>query len=196
MRRMLLVAMSLLLVSCGQTSETASEPGPVSEATPAGHSSPATELPRNMMAMRGVDLYMHDYAPTEGELRDPTFWVHAESGQLAEGGKVWSLHRIRAVIYREDNEDLVVEARDAQVNQEEQVAALQGDVRLTAGTLVVDLEDLLWENEKGTATSDHPVYITDGDTRLEAQSLSINVDDGALILGEGSGFIRLTVPRP
>ena len=196
MRGVLLVAISLLLFSCGRASETTPESGPVSEATPSERSSSPADSRRNMMALRGVDLYMHDYTPTEGELRDPTFWIHAGSGQLAEGEKMWSLQSIRAVIYREDDEDLIVEARDGQVNQEKQVAVLRGDVRLTAGTLVVNLEDLLWENEKGTATSKHPVHITDGYMRLEAQSLSIDVDGGALILGEGSGYIRLREPSP
>ncbi len=194
MRGVLLIAVSLLLSSCGQTSDTASESEPVSKATPSERSSPPADSPKNMMAMRGVDLYMHDYTPTAGKLRDPTFWVHAESGQLAEGEKVWSLQGTRAVIYREDNEDLVVEARDGRVDQEQQVAMLKGDVRLTEGTLVVDLEDLLWENEKGTATSNRPVHITDGDTLLEAQNLLIDVDEGTLILGEGSGYVRLAEP--
>ncbi len=196
MRGKLLIAMSLLLSSCGQTSDMASEPEPSSGTMPAEPSSAPAELPRNLMAMRGVDLYMHDYTPTEGELRDPTFWVHAESGQLAEGEKVWSLQGTRAVIYREKHDDLVVEAREGRVDQERQVAALQGDVSLTAGTLVVDLEDLLWENEMGTATSNRPVRITDGDTWLKAQTLLIEVDEGVLILEDGSGYVRLTEPSP
>ena len=194
MKAVLLIAISLLLSSCEQTSDTASESEPVSETTPSERPSPPADASKNMMAMRGIDLYMHDYTPTEGELRAPTFWVHAESGQLAEGEKVWSLQGTRAVIYREDDEDLVVEARDGQVNQKRQVAVLKGDVRLTAGTLVVDLEDLHWENEKGTATSNRRVHITNGDTSLEAQNLLIDVDEGALILGKGSGYIPLQEP--
>ncbi len=148
------------------------------------------------MAMRGLDLYMHDYTPTDGELRDPTFWVHADSGQLAEGEKVWSLQGTRVVIYRDDDEDLVVEALEGKVDLDRQVAELRGAVRLTTGSLIVDLEDLLWENEKGSATSERPIHLVDGDTRLDAESLLIKRDEGLLILGEGSGYLRLTESAP
>ncbi len=196
MRCAILIAFPLLVASCAQPPESVPESDPVSESTQSPSVDTPEDPPRNVMAMLGPDVWMHDYTPTEGEPRDPTFWVHADSGQLAEGEKVWSVQGARAVIYRDDEEDLVVEALEGEVDEDRKVAELRGAVRLTVGSLIVDLEDLLWENEKGTATSNHAVHLVDANMRLDAKSLLIRRDEGVLILGEGSGYIRLTEPTP
>lgn len=196
MRCAILVAFPLLVASCGQPPGSVPESDPVSESRPSASIDPAEDPPRSIMAGRGRDLYMHDYSPTDGELRDPTFWVHADSDQLAEGEKQWSLQGTRAVIYRDDEEDLVVEALEGEVDLDRQVAELRGAVRLTVGSLIVDLEDLLWENEEGTATSDHPIHLVDENMRFDAESLLIKRDEGVIILGEGSGYLRLTESAP
>ena len=187
MRSGLLAAFALLLASCGQPPGTAADP----ELTAQEVSLPQETLPRNTMAMRGVDLRMYDYTPTAGELRDPTFWIHADAGQLAEGEKVWSLQKTQAVIYREDEEDLRIEALEGQFDQERQEAMLKGAVRITTGTLVVDLEDVFWKNEEGAATTSRPIHLTNGDTRLDAKALRIEPKKGSLILRDGSGYVPL-----
>ncbi len=196
MRCAILVAFPVLVASCGQPPGSVAESEPVSQSTPSPSVDTPEGPPRNVMAMLGPDVWMHDYTPTEGEPRDPTFWVHADSGQLAEGEKVWSVQGARAVIYRDDEEDLVIEALEGEVDEDRKVARLRGDVRLTVGSLIVDLEDLLWKNEEGTATSNHAVHLVDENLRLHAKSLLIKRDEGKFILGEGSGYIRLTGPAP
>ncbi len=196
MRCAILAAFLLLEASCSQPPGSVAESGPVSQSTPPPSNISPEDPPRNAMAMRGLDLRMYDYTPTGDELRDPTFSVHADSAQLPEGGKVWSVQGTRAVIYRDDDEDLVVDALEGDVDLDRKVAELRGAVRLTVGSLIVDLEDLLWENEKGTMTSGRPIHLGDENMRLDAKSLLIKRDGGLLILGEGSGYVRLTESAP
>lgn len=191
MKYELLTTVSLLLISYGQTPETGADTEPSAQGTPA----PAQKLPQNVLAMRGVDLYMHDYAPTNGELRDPTFWIHADAGQLAEGEKVWSLQKTKAIIYREDDEDLHLEAIEGLFDQERQEVILKGAVRLSIGSLVVDLEDVVWINEENVATSNRPVHLENENITLDAKSLLIKPGENVLKLGEGSGSIRLKEPN-
>lgn len=196
MGRVILAASALLVASCAQPPGSVPDSGPVTQSAPSPNIDSPEGSPRNVMAMRGLDLYMHDYSPTEGELRDPTFWIHADSAQLAQGERVWSLQGTRAVIYRDDEEDLVLEALEGEFDKDRQVAQLRGAVRLTTGSLIVDLEDLLWENEKGRATSGRPIHLEDENMRFHAESLLIKRDEGVIILGKGSGYMRLTEPTP
>lgn len=192
MRFAILVTLALLMASCGQPPGSVAEAGPVEEST----LSPDTETPegppRNVMEGRGYDFRMYDYTPTDGELRDPTFWAYVDSGQLAEGENVWSVQGVRAVIYREDEDDIVIEALEGVVDKDQKVAELRGAVHLTVGSLTADLEDLRWDNEKGTASTNHAVHLEDANMRLDAKGLLIKRDESVLILGEGSGHIRLT----
>ena len=195
MRWILPIVLAATLVQCGSATDPQGVyPGAPIKSVAPGVVEPEEEF-ESAMVMKGVDLYMHDYTPTEGELRDPTFWLHAESGQLAEDEKVWSLQSTRAVIYREE-QDLFMEAREGWFDQERQVANLQGGVKLTAGSLVTDLEDVFWDNEQGTATSDRPVSVVNGETRLRAESLRISPDEDSLILRNGSGYVALRKDGP
>lgn len=195
MRYAVLIALATTLVACGPATEIPlTDSQAPRESLAPGAKAPEKEF-ESAMIMKGVDLYMHDYTPTDGELRDPTFWVHAESGQLAEDEKIWALQSTRAVIYRDGDEDLVMEAREGWFDQERQVATLQGEVKLTAGSLVAELEELFWDNARGTATSDRPVRVTEGETRLSAEGLRITPDADSLVLRNGSGYVQLKKDR-
>ena len=170
-------------------------PESVPQASPPETSDP-TPPPQSTLAWKGVDLYMHDYGPTDGRLRDPTFWIHAEQGQRAGAGRTWSLQQTRAVIYREADENLVVEAAIGQFDEEAETARLSGRVRLSTGRLRVDLEELVWDNTKGLATSDRPVRVTDSETQLVASGILINPHDDTIVLNEGSGVIQLLETEP
>ncbi len=192
MRFAILIALALLTASCGQPPGSVAEAGPVEEPTPSTDTETPGDPPRNVMAGRGYNFRMYDYTPTDGEPRDPTFWVHAESGQLAEGEKVWAVQGTRAVIYRDNEDDIVIEALEGEVDKDRKIAELRGAVHLTVGSLTADLEDLRWNNEKGTASTNHAVHLEDANMRLDAKGLLIKRDENLLILGEGSGHIRLT----
>lgn len=199
MRYGVLMALMYLCAGCGQSpDEVSNASAPAAPEQPLLNlaAAPAEDAAPNAMSMEGVDLYMHDYTPTAGKLREPTFWVHADSGQLAEGDQVWSLQNTRAVIYRADDEDVIVDAAEGEFDQEREIAFLTGSVRLTVGTLVVELERLAWDNKLGTATSEDPVRVTEGDMRLIANRLRINPDDDELHLEEGSGYVPLVETTP
>ncbi len=188
MKYELLTAISLLLISCGQPAESGVSSEPAAGPAPTLPEEPAPSA----MKMEGVELRMYDFERTDGELQKPTFFVHADAAQLAEGEKVWSLQKAVARIFREDGEDFHIEALEGQFDDARKEAVLKGAVRLTAGSLTIDLEDITWKNEENTASSDNPVHLTNGDTRLDAQNIRIDVETGTLTLGEASGFIQFT----
>lgn len=190
MKIKILAAVSLIVILCGQTARTDVSSETAERETSAPQSEKQEKPPINVMEMKGVNLYMHDFESADGKPRNPTFWVHAEAGQLAEGQKVWSLQKTKAVIYREDGDDFHIEALEGQFHQERQEAVLRGAVRLTTGSLMISLEDVVWNNEENTATSDRPVHLRDGGTRLDAQSLVIDAKSSTLTLGKGSGYVR------
>ena len=199
MRYGVLMALMFLCAGCGRAPEEVSKaPAAAAPDQPLLDlaAAPAKDATPNAMTMEGVDLYMHDYTPTAGKLREPTFWVHADSGQLAVGDQVWSLQNTHAVIYRADDEDVIVEAVEGEFDQEKEIAFLTGSVRLTVGSLVVELERLAWDNKLGTATSDDPVRVTEGDTRLIASRLRIDPEKNELHLEEGSGYLPLVETTP
>lgn len=164
---------------------------------------PAAETPRASAAgdesaikMQGVDLYMHSDDPTYGERKEPTFWVHAERGRLEEKLKVWSIENAEALVYREAEDNLRLQAREGMIDESNQVARLHGGVRATTGELVMNLEDIEWNNHENIARSESPVSLTDGVNDLSGDSVSIFPKDDRVELGAGNGRIRLAELGP
>lgn len=143
------------------------------------------------MEMRGLDLRMYSTEPTFGELRDPTFWVHAKRGRLEGELDVWSLEEARAIIYRDPEDDLRLEAQQGTFDQTNQVAVLSDGVRATSRDLVVELDDIEWNNEENVAWSDSPARVTSGSNRLTGASVAIYPRDDRIKLGRGSGDIQM-----
>lgn len=195
MRAVVFLFGAMALVSCAPPSDTGADSTRGSansqRASGAAEEDAALESEGHMLAMTGVDLYMHDYTPSDGEPREPTFWVHAESGKLSEGTKIWTLEDTNAVIYREVDEDLAIVAEHGRFDQNNDVAVLTGDVRLSTSEVVIYLEEVLWNNAEGVARSEKPLTVESGRTRLKADRAVIEPREDKLTLYNGSGMIQL-----
>lgn len=157
-----------------------------------GRANDKTASVEGSMVMRGIDLYMHDSAPTFGDTRNPTFWVHAESGNLSPDASLWELHIARAVIYRDNEDDLHIEADSGQFDQANQLAYLHDGVKATSGRLVVEIQDLEWDNKARIARSESAAEIRDGTNELSGRPVRIYPREDRMELGAGSGTIRLS----
>ncbi len=145
------------------------------------------------MVMRGIDLYMHRRDLGVGASIKPALWIRADSFTIAEG-TIYSFEKARAVIYgKEDSEEIVVEAQRGSFEQDTS-AALEGDVRLTAGTLSMLLRDISWappgENSDGAAHTENPVVIDDPDLQLNAAAMRLHPDSRTFELTRASGVVR------
>lgn len=140
--------------------------------------------------MTGMDLYMHDYEPTGGDVRNPTFWVHAEQGILNEDDGLWTLENARVVVYRNEKEDIIVRAANCTFDQKNDVATLRNGLDLRAGTVTMKLEEIQWDNESGVARSIGEVLVAKGGTRLKASAMSLRPADGSFVLNGVSGRLE------
>lgn len=143
------------------------------------------------MEGEGINLWMSSSHPTFGQPEDPTFWVHAERGQLLDEPRIWSLEQTRAVIYRNPEEDLVLVARTGTFDEENKSAQLDGDVRVTSGSMVADLANIQWDNAAGVAHSEALATLDDGVNRLVGRAVALYAQEGRFELGEGSAQIQL-----
>lgn len=139
--------------------------------------------------MEGMDLYMHNYRPTTGEPDKPTFWVHAEKGELVDGHTIWELAQARAVVYREAEADLVLEAAHGLFDEANRVARLYGGVVVTAGVVTMELADIEWNNEEGVAKSVGSVTVVNGASWLKASALFLNPEEDIMRLTDATGRI-------
>lgn len=145
------------------------------------------------MTMQGIDLYMHKRVRREGMADKPEVWVRAERLAIGENN-TYHFENARAVIYgRDESEEVVIEAARGGFEQDVR-AVLEGDVRLTAGTLRMMLRDVEWtrpeDGTAGMARSDNPVIIDDPDLQLNAAGLRLYPDTQEFVLNEVSGVIR------
>ncbi len=173
------VSFAALVVQCGSPNRAASESVGQSSSGPAEKLSPE-------MSIQGLDLYMHNYAPTEGEARKPTFSVHADSGALTEVDRVWSLVGVRAVVYGKEQE-LEFAAGKALFDEENQRAELEDSVRLTSGAMEVSTERAKWDNQSQIVTADGQLAMRDGATELTAQSLVLDPNKKTFRITQAEG---------
>ncbi len=144
------------------------------------------------MEGEGINLWMSSSHPTFGQPEDPTFWVHAERGQLLDEPRIWSLEQTRAVIYRDPpEEDLVLVARTGTFDEQNKSAKLDGDVRVTSGRMVADLENIRWDNAAGVAYSEGLATLDDGVNRLVGRAVAMYAKEGRFELGDGTAHIQL-----
>lgn len=182
-RYAILIAAAAVAVRCGSPMPATDEEAAQAQET--------REL-SGRMAMTGMDLYMHDYRPTAGGARKPTIWVHSDEGEISTETSAWTLGRSRAVLYREDGEDIILQAMSGSFDETNETAQLGGGVKVTTGSLAMELEEIEWDNKEGVARSTGPVTITQGRTLLNASSLVLNPDEDTMLLTNGNGRIDLT----
>ncbi len=201
MRRACLLLLAGPLLQCGsetpapaqQTVGQTSAEAPAQDGSGAGESSAPARV--TGAAFRGIKLEMHDTSPTAGAVRMPLFSVHADEAVKSEDAEVWSLVGARAIVYRNDEEDLKLKAGGGRFDQTNGVAHLSGGVEVNAGELVMDLSDIEWDNETRRAWSDSPVTVLNGATELHASSLVLIPDEGIFVLSDVSGRIDLREGR-
>ena len=145
--------------------------------------------------MQGIDLYLHDTAPTPGGARKPTFWVHAEQFSMLEDN-VWRFDHARAVIYGDDaqQEAITLEA-DRGRFEEDRGALLEGSVKAYVNDMLMELSDIEWvnpqnEDEEGIARSDHPLHVESPTMQLNAGSLRLYPEQNQFVLTEVTGQVR------
>lgn len=145
------------------------------------------------MVMRGIDLYMHRKTAPEGVAGMPELWVRAEQFSIQDA-RAYHFENARAVIYgAADHEEIVIEAERGSFEQDRR-ALLEGDIRLTAGTLRMHLRDIEWARPEadtlGMAHSDSPVIIDDPELQLNATGLRLFPDTQTFELDNVSGVLR------
>ena len=142
------------------------------------------------MVVEGMDLYMHDYAPTDGQLRKPTLWVHADRGEEMADEEVWKLTNAHAVIYGDtnrDTQDMVIDAAAGIFDRRNDIAYLSEGVEMVTGNLSISLPELVWDTRAGRARSDGPVKVNGDDITLAAQTMTLDPKTGIFVLTEVSG---------
>ena len=182
-----------LAVGCGGTPQSQANPEPPPGAIKSGaplEGAVATEDAEPLVSVSGMDLYMHDYAPTGEQARKPRLWVHADSGRLETDG-AWTLDTARMVVYQEEEEDLVIDALTGRFDEQKGTAQLEGGVRLQAGTMQVEAEAFEWVNAMNLARSLSPVRLEDPKSRLNAQGLSLDPGTGTVTLTGVTGELSL-----
>lgn len=167
--------------------EIAQEPlGPVDEPRPAAREA----LTGLEAAVSDMDLYMHDIEPTGTERRKPTLWVHAAEGQL-KADNSWALADARAVIYREQEEDILLESKAGSFDESRKVAVLDGGVTVAAGNLQFSTDSVSYDNTHRVVQTHSPVELSEGNTRLTAEAATLEPDGGVITLSNVSGTLSL-----
>jgi hypothetical protein len=150
--------------------------------------------PDSALQMSEINLYMHRSKQMEGVAQKPEFWVHATAFTM-QGQNAYAFQNARAVVYsdEEGREDVVIDAMRGTFEQDRR-AVLQDDVRVKAGTLLLNLSDITWEKPEdgspGVARSDNHVTINDPSLQLEAASLRLYPDSKLFELTAVTGTVR------
>ena len=150
--------------------------------------------PDNALQMSEINLYMHRSKQMEGVAQKPEFWVHATAFTM-QGQNAYSFKNARAVVYsgEEGREDVVIDAKRGTFEQDRR-AVLEDDVRVKAGTLLLNLSDITWEKPEdgspGVARSDNHVSVNDPSLQLEAAALRLYPDSKLFELTKATGTVR------
>jgi len=182
-------AIVLALLGCGSEPpvSNAPAPSPPSDATPQHAAEEA--LTGASMAVAGLDLYMHDDAFTGQDTAEPTFWVHADQGELTGDESLWTLTDTQAVIYRDDEDDMHLTAKKGWFDQVRNTAQLSGGVTIESGPLRINTQRVDWDNALGTVTSENETELHNGATRLTAIGFTMSPDTGGIHLYQPRGTI-------
>jgi hypothetical protein len=143
------------------------------------------------ISMEGFDLQFHRQGPTFGELRQPSFRVHAVTAESDNDMVHWTLRDADAVIIRQSQKELLVSAARGFLDRENEVAVLSDGVRATTGNVIIDLKDLHWDNGTGIARSDNYSEATDGENHIGGNAITIYPDDDVVEMFGGVGTIQV-----
>lgn len=181
---------ALAVVSCRGPAPQQAATAPGGENTPA---LPPSTPKQDAMEMKGINLYMHRRVPVDGAPGRPELWVRAESFSI-ESDQAYNFEKAHAVIYTRDAEEITMEANYGRFEQDKS-AVLEGEVRVTAGTLNMLLSDIHWqrgeEDTGGMAQTEKPVVIDDPDLQLNAAGMRLYPDTRVFELTNVSGVVRL-----
>ena len=157
--------------------------------------------PATAIEVEGFSAYMVDEDPSKGEgMREPIFEIRAEKAFVAssaddEAGGVTNtasmLEGVSGIVFREDAEDLLLKAKEAEYDDTNKTAVLKGDVTINAGELKVQLDAVTWHNADQTLRSNSPVRVQLGNTELTAQSFEVLPKENHMILRDGQGTIQI-----
>lgn len=180
------------LAGCGFFSSPAPPPLP---SVDSGAAAPAREDIEDGITMTGINLFIHDNAPTvSGVERKPLLWLHADTYRME--GTVWWVQGARAVIYAHDEEgaDLTMEAACGRFD-EGKGAYLEEGVVARMADLVIEMQDvtcdILEDRSVGTASSDHPVRVRGEDIELDAGGIRLHPDTREVELTDvRGGYVR------
>jgi len=168
MRPLFLICLLPCLCQCGAgpstPDEKLAEPG---KASVEGKSTSAVA--------EGINFYLHDDTRgTGGERVGPTLWVHADRGDLdvATGKSV--LQGVRAVVYRDEAENVTFEAPAGKVDENRKVASMSGGVSAVAGTLRIESDEIEYDHSSEIAETQGNARMVNGDTLLDAEGLSLH----------------------
>lgn len=136
-----------------------------------------------------MDLYMHELE-AGSEKRQPTIWVHADSGML-NPDRSWSLTRPEAVVYRKAEEDIHFSSDTGIFDDARRIAELQGNVQVQAGDLQMETSAFEWDDNKQLAKTDKGVTVRDGQSELEAQTVELRPETGTIRMTRVNGRLEL-----
>ena len=184
----MLAVAALAIAGCGPA------PAPPEAGAPEGGDAPSAS-DTETMTMESMDLVMYDTSVSEG--KRPSIIVHADHGSLmtpedTEEKPAWTLKGARAEIFRNNVQELVLEAASGMFDESKGVARLEGGVTMRSNEFDMDLERVEWDNEKRLAQSDTAVTIRRGDTSIEADGFALNPDERSMTLDNVSGWLDFT----
>ncbi len=154
------------------------------------------EEPGEVMTLQGVDLFLHDPRPTSGAAHKPTFWVHADSFEIASiEENVYTIGGARAVIYGAESgeEEIILEAPRGRFVEDRQ-ALLEDGVTAYVGATIFHLSEIEWQNPSGEtpgeARSSQPLTVDGPQLQLEAGSLMLRPGTKEFELTDVAGIVR------
>lgn len=179
-----------IFVGCS-SEESASSKTPSSQSSPASENSAEELLENASMTVAGLDLYMHSDKFTVHDTAKPTFWVHASKGELTGDESLWTLTDTQAVIYRDEEDDMRMQAKRGWFDQIKNTAQLSGGVTIESGTMKISTDEVNWDNEHGTVTSSSTTELQRGPTHITATSFTMIPKTGGIRLSRPQGTIYI-----
>jgi LPS export ABC transporter protein LptC len=180
---------TLAIIGCGSEQPVSNAPAPSPPPDAVTQNAAEEALQGASMTVAGLDLYMHDDAFTGQDTAEPTFWVHADQGELTGDESLWTLTTTQAVIYRDDEDDMRLNAKQGWFDQVRNTAQLSGEVTIDSGPLRISTEQVDWDNTLGTVTSENETELRNGTTRLTAIGFTMSPDTGGIHLYQPRGTI-------
>lgn len=176
MRPLFLICLLPCLCQCGAGPSTSGEQAVKAQET-------MIDRERPPIVGEGMNSYFYDDERGAGGLRvAPTFWFHADKGEvdMVTGKSV--LKGVQAVVYRDEAENLTFEAPAGKVDENRKVASMSGGVKAVAGTIHIETDEITYDHSLETAETNGNARMVDGDTLLDAEGLSLHTGENTFEL--------------